>query len=108
MRDIVISSIDREHEEEQIDRTTTHYSCNASSWIASNLGEDYMLKTKQCLVLENDRVVQYLHASSKPKLVVIMQHELQSTYIQQLIEEKKFSASFSLLYFYQLATPRSM
>ncbi|KAF4349279.1 hypothetical protein F8388_007093 [Cannabis sativa] len=48
-----------------------YYSRKASYWILEDSCPDYMLKAEECLKRERDRVSNYLHSSSEPKLVEV-------------------------------------
>ncbi|RYR76359.1 hypothetical protein Ahy_A01g000947 isoform F [Arachis hypogaea] len=51
--------------------TSAYYSQKASNWILEDSCPDYMLKAEECLKREKDRVAQYLHFSSEPKLLEV-------------------------------------
>lgn len=76
--------------------TAAYYSRKAASWIEEDSCPDYMLKAEECLKREKERVGHYLHASSEPKLLEKVQHELLSQYEQQLLE-KEHSGCHALL-----------
>uniref|UniRef100_A0A803NQI5 Cullin family profile domain-containing protein n=1 Tax=Cannabis sativa TaxID=3483 RepID=A0A803NQI5_CANSA len=65
-----------------------YYSRKASYWILEDSCPDYMLKAEECLKRERDRVSNYLHSSSEPKLVEKVQHELLVVYATQLLEKE--------------------
>eukprot|EP00270_Netrium_digitus_P021979 TRINITY_DN966_c0_g1_i5.p1 TRINITY_DN966_c0_g1~~TRINITY_DN966_c0_g1_i5.p1 ORF type:complete len:323 (-),score=74.33 TRINITY_DN966_c0_g1_i5:534-1502(-) len=125
VKDTVIALIDREREGEQINRgllksvlgifveigmeaykndfeaallqgTSAFYSRKAASWIQEDSYPAYMLKAEECLRSERERVGHYLHASSEPKLLEKVQHELLTQYEQQLLE-KEHSGCHALL-----------
>ncbi|RYR76360.1 hypothetical protein Ahy_A01g000947 isoform E [Arachis hypogaea] len=105
--------------------TSAYYSQKASNWILEDSCPDYMLKAEECLKREKDRVAQYLHFSSEPKLLEVyswpfscyfsnvvfthvecsiarqlkerkVQHELLSMYANQLLQ-KEHSGCHALL-----------
>ncbi|KAJ0768888.1 putative cullin protein, neddylation [Helianthus annuus] len=76
--------------------TAAYYSRKASNWILEDSCPDYMLKAEECLKKEKERVIIYLHASSEPKLLEKVQHELLSVYATQLLE-KEHSGCHALL-----------
>ncbi|KEH37311.1 putative cullin protein, neddylation [Medicago truncatula] len=76
--------------------TSAYYSRKASNWILEDSCPDYMLKAEECLKREKDRVANYLHSSSEPKLLEKVQHELLSVYANQLLE-KEHSGCHALL-----------
>ncbi|XP_057752248.1 cullin-1-like [Arachis stenosperma] len=75
--------------------TSAYYSQKASNWILEDSCPD-MLKAEECLKREKDRVAQYLHSSSEPKLLEKVQHELLSVYANQLLQ-KEHSGCHALL-----------
>ncbi|KAI7982032.1 Cullin-1 [Camellia lanceoleosa] len=76
--------------------TADYYSQKASNWILEDSCPDYMLKAKECLKREKDRVAHYLHSSCELKLLEKVQHELLSVYATQLLE-KEHSGCHALL-----------
>ncbi|ONH93831.1 hypothetical protein PRUPE_8G255500 [Prunus persica] len=65
-----------------------YYSRKASNWILEDSCPDYMLKVKECLKREKERVSHYLHSSSEQKLVEKVQHELLVVYATQLLDKE--------------------
>ena len=57
---------------------------------------DYMLKAEECLRAEEERVVHYLHASTKVKLLRAVETELLAKYETRLLE-KEHSGAAALL-----------
>ena len=57
---------------------------------------DYMLKAEECLKAEEERVVHYLHASTKAKLLRAVETELLAKYETRLLE-KEHSGAAALL-----------
>ncbi|XP_076952474.1 cullin-1-like [Bidens hawaiensis] len=123
VRDAVISLIEQEREGEQIDHTllknavdmfveigkeyyendfesfmlketSTYYSRKAANWILDDSCPDYMLKAEECLNREKNSSLAYLHASSEPKLLEKVRHELLSVYATQLLEKEPCHALF--------------
>ncbi|XP_042444738.1 cullin-1-like isoform X1 [Zingiber officinale] len=76
-------------EEEMLKETASYYSRKASNWILIESFPDYMLKVEECLRKEKDRVVHYLHATSGPKLIEQVRHEVLCVYSSQLLENEK-------------------
>ncbi|XP_071719035.1 cullin-1-like [Rutidosis leptorrhynchoides] len=68
--------------------TAAYYSRKASSWIVNDTCPDYMLKAEDCLKREKERVINYLHSSSDPKLIENVQNELLVAYSSQLLEKE--------------------
>ncbi|TYI95853.1 hypothetical protein E1A91_D01G028200v1 [Gossypium mustelinum] len=89
VRDAVISLIDQERE-------AAYYSRKAANWIVDDSCPDYMLKAEECLKREKDRVSNYLHSSSEPKLLEKVQHELLSVWANRLLD-KEHSGCHALL-----------
>eukprot|EP00243_Klebsormidium_subtile_P006329 TRINITY_DN2673_c0_g1_i1.p1 TRINITY_DN2673_c0_g1~~TRINITY_DN2673_c0_g1_i1.p1 ORF type:complete len:750 (+),score=285.37 TRINITY_DN2673_c0_g1_i1:24-2252(+) len=76
--------------------TAEFYSRKASTWIVDDSCPDYMRKAEECLRKEKERVGHYLHQSSETKLLEKVQHELLTTYENQLLE-KEHSGAHALL-----------
>ena len=57
---------------------------------------EYMIKAEEALRAEEERVVQYLHASTKPKLLAEVERELLATYEAALLD-KEYSGCAALL-----------
>ncbi|KAL9255577.1 Cullin-1-like protein [Drosera capensis] len=68
--------------------TASYYSRKASSWIVEDSCPEYMLKAEECLRREKERVSNYLHSSSEPKLLKKVQHELLTVVTNQLLEKE--------------------
>ncbi|KAF5207070.1 cullin-1-like [Thalictrum thalictroides] len=79
-------------EEAMLENVTAYYSQKASSWIMVDSYEDYMLKAKECMEQEKDRVACYLPSSSQKKLLEIVDRELLSSYTSRLQEMKQISS----------------
>lgn len=80
-------------EEHMLRETGEYYSRKASSWITEDSYADYMLKVKESVKREKDRVSHYLQSSSEKKLVEKVQHELVVVYATQLIEKEHSAGS---------------
>ncbi|KHG15267.1 Cullin-1 -like protein [Gossypium arboreum] len=76
--------------------TAAYYSRKAANWIVDDSCPDYMLKAEECLKREKDRVSNYLHSSSEPKLLEKVQHELLSVWANRLLD-KEHSGCHALL-----------
>ena len=59
-----------------LQQTASYYSHKASSWIQEYSCPEYMMKCEESLEKEKERVTRYLHSSTEPKLVEIMQNQL--------------------------------
>ena len=57
---------------------------------------DYMMRIADCLILEKDRALHYLHPSSEPKLLERVQHELISI-LANLLPRNKDLGCLALL-----------
>ncbi|CAH2039071.1 unnamed protein product [Thlaspi arvense] len=73
--------------------STSYYSRKASSWIQEYSCPEYMVKAEECLKKEKERVAYYLHASTEPKLVAIVQAELLVAVAKQLLEKEHSGCS---------------
>ncbi|KAF7813662.1 Cullin-1 [Senna tora] len=87
---------ENDFEADMLNDTSAYYSRKASNWILEDSCPDYMLKAEECLRREKDRVANYLHASSEPRLLEKVQHELLTVYASQLLE-KEHSGCHALL-----------
>lgn len=65
-------------------------------WIQEDSCPEYMVKAEECLRQEEERVQNYLHQSSKPKLLKRVETELLAEHKQALLE-KENSGCKSLL-----------
>ncbi|KAF5731466.1 cullin-1-like [Tripterygium wilfordii] len=79
---------ERDFEEYMLQDTSDYYTRKASNWILVDSCPDYMSKSEECLKKERERVANYLHSSSEPKLVEKVQHELLVVYQNQLLEKE--------------------
>ncbi|KAF8114396.1 hypothetical protein N665_0038s0020 [Sinapis alba] len=71
-----------------LEGTTSYYSRKASRWIQQYSYFDYIRKSEECVKKEKERASYYLYASSEPKLVKTVEHELFVVYANQLLEKK--------------------
>ncbi|XP_050363708.1 cullin-1 [Argentina anserina] len=83
-----MDSYEQDFETQLLNDTGDYYSRKASNWILEDSCPDYMLKAKECLRRERDRVSHYLHSSSEQKLVEKVQNELLVVYATQLLEKE--------------------
>ncbi|KAK3025141.1 hypothetical protein RJ639_043923 [Escallonia herrerae] len=88
---------DNDFENHMLEDSAAYYSRKASNWIVEDSCPDYMLKAslalrvlmaEECLRKEKERVGNYLHASSEPKLLEKVQNELLVVYQSQLLEKE--------------------
>ncbi|KAM5563965.1 cullin-1 [Rosa sericea] len=83
-----MDAYEQDFEANMLNDTGDYYSRKASNWILEDSCPDYMLKAKECLRRERDRVSHYLHSSSEQKLVEKVQTELLVVYATQLLEKE--------------------
>ncbi|XP_047255342.1 cullin-like protein 3 [Capsicum annuum] len=62
---------ENDFEDAMLKDTAAYYSWKAPSWIVEDSCPDYILKAKECLKKEKDRVSHYLHVSSETKLLEV-------------------------------------
>ncbi|KAJ4705266.1 cullin 1 [Melia azedarach] len=72
-------------EAQMISDTGFYYSRKACSWILRDSCPDYMVKAEEGLNKEKERVVNYLHYSSEPKLIEKVLNELLVVHRKQLL-----------------------
>lgn len=90
--EIGMSSMERYEQNFEVymlEDAASYYSLKASNWIMEDSCPDYMLKSEECLRKERERVSNYLHSSSEPKLVEKVQHELLVVYATQLLDKEQ-------------------
>ncbi|KAJ4846523.1 Cullin-1, partial [Turnera subulata] len=80
---------ENDFEEHMLKDSASYYSLKASNWILEDSCPDYLIKSEECLRKERERVANYLHSSSEPKLVEKVQHELLVVYATQLLEKEQ-------------------
>lgn len=71
-----------------LEQTGLHCRKQAASWFAEDSCPEYLLKAEASLAKEEERVDKYLHASTKPKLLGVVETELLARYEKQLIEKE--------------------
>lgn len=87
---------ERDFEEVMLTETGGYYKRKAAEWINQDSCPDYMLKAEECLRLEEERVDNYLHASTKPKLLKQVEEEVLRKYENDLLQ-KEHSGCAALL-----------
>ncbi len=88
---------ERDFEAHLLNQTRLYCAQQAASWFAEDSCPEYMTKAEASLAAEEERVDKYLHASTKPKLLGVVEEELLAKYERQLIE-KEASGCAALLY----------
>ncbi|KAL7123838.1 hypothetical protein ABFS83_14G009600 [Erythranthe nasuta] len=81
---------ENDFEEAMLKDTAAFYSHKASIWILNNSCPDYMLKARECLKQEKERVSHYLQPSTERKLLEKVQQEFSSVvtgHSAQLLEK---------------------
>jgi len=79
-----------------LNTTAEYYRGKAVKWIQEDSCPEYMIKAEECLRQEEERVNNYLHQSSKSKLLKQVETELLAEHRQALLE-KENSGCRSLL-----------
>eukprot|EP00879_Flechtneria_rotunda_P010711 GHRR01011193.1.p1 GENE.GHRR01011193.1~~GHRR01011193.1.p1 ORF type:complete len:707 (+),score=276.31 GHRR01011193.1:915-3035(+) len=87
---------ERDFEEVLLTETANYYKRKASEWINQDSCPDYMLKAEECLRLEEERVDNYLHPSTKLKLLKEVENEVLTKYENDLLQ-KEHSGCAALL-----------
>ncbi|KAM5573028.1 cullin-1-like [Rosa sericea] len=77
--------------------TGEYYLCRGSRWILEDSYTEYIMKVEECLRRERDIVSQYLHSSSKQKLVEKVQHELFGA-LENLLVKQQLTAELTSLF----------
>ncbi|CAF1923551.1 unnamed protein product [Brassica oleracea] len=75
-----------------LEDTASYYSRKASSWIQEDSCPEYMIKSEESLKKEKERVIHYLHSTTEPKLVEIVQEKLLVSVAKQLLEKEHLCA----------------
>ncbi|WZZ19890.1 hypothetical protein YC2023_121277 [Brassica napus] len=75
-----------------LEDTASYYSRKASSWIQEDSCPEYMIKAEESLKKEKERVTHYLHSTTEPKLVEIVQEKLLVSVAKQLLEKEHLCA----------------
>eukprot|EP00877_Chromochloris_zofingiensis_P005717 jgi/Chrzof1/15146/Cz09g29020.t1 len=91
-----MESYEKDFEEPMLQETAQFYKRKAAEWITEDSCPDYMLKAEDCLRLEEERVDNYLHSSTKPKLLKEVENELLTKY-ETVLLQKEHSGCASLL-----------
>ncbi|CAL8463270.1 g2804 [Coccomyxa elongata] len=73
--------------------SAAHYKRKATAWIAEDSCPDYMIKAEDCLKQEEERVTNYLHMDTKPKLLKEVEQEILEHYEQELLEKEHSGAA---------------
>ena len=60
-----MDTYERDFEEHLMTETSAFYKRKAAEWVEQDSCPDYMLKAEECLKLEEERVENYLHTSTK-------------------------------------------
>ncbi|CAD6231357.1 unnamed protein product [Miscanthus lutarioriparius] len=68
--------------------TIDYYSRKAQAWIVEDTCPEYMVKAEECLQKEKQRVAQYLHANTEPRLMEDVQGELLARHIEQILRKQ--------------------
>ena len=63
---------DLDFEQHLLSETVAVYKSQAAGWVEQNTCPDYMLKAEECLKLEEDRVDNFLHITTKVAVVVVV------------------------------------
>lgn len=79
---------ERDFEARLLEQTRLYCAQQAASWFAEDSCPEYMIKAEASLTSEEERVDKYLHASTKPKLLGVVEEELLARYERQLIEKE--------------------
>lgn len=87
---------ERDFEEVLLTETASYYKRKAAEWINEDSCPEYMLKAEECLRLEEERVDNYLHSSTKPKLLREVETEVLQKYENDLLQ-KEHSGCAALL-----------
>jgi len=91
-----MEAYERDFEEPMLVETASFYRRKAAEWITEDSCPDYMLKAEECLRQEEERVGNYLHPSTKPKLLKEVENEVLTKYEEQLLA-KEHSGCAALL-----------
>lgn len=91
-----MDTYERDFEEHLLSETGAFYKRKAAEWIEQDSCPDYMLKAEECLKLEEERVENYLHASTKQKLLREVENEVLTKYEDKLLQ-KEHSGCAALL-----------
>lgn len=87
---------ERDFEEGLLEETGGFYKRKAAEWVEQDSCPDYMVKAEQCLKEEEERVENYLHPSTKAKLLKRVETEVLSNY-ETVLLQKEHSGCAALL-----------
>ncbi|MEW5319419.1 MAG: hypothetical protein WDW38_010572 [Sanguina aurantia] len=87
---------EKDFEEHLLTTTRAFYKRKAADWIEQDSCPDYMLKAEECLRMEEERVDQYIHVATKPKLLKEVETEVLTTH-QKVLLDKEHSGAAALL-----------
>ncbi|XP_022545706.2 cullin-1-like [Brassica napus] len=76
-----------------LQETASYYSRRSSSWILEDSCPEYMIKSEESLKKEKERVTHYLHSTTEPKLVEVVQTRLLVLVAKQLLEKESSGCS---------------
>ena len=79
----------RDFEEHLLISSTAFYKRKAAQWIEEDSCPDYMIKAEDSLRLEEERVGNYLHINTKPKLLKVVEQEVLTIFEMQLLEKEQ-------------------
>eukprot|EP00253_Pinus_taeda_P013230 PITA_13230 len=88
MDDVGKGLYENDFEAQMLEDTRNYYSTKAALWISLFSFPDFLKKAEECLKQEEERVSHYLHSTTKKKLLLIVQNELLSPYLTQLVQNE--------------------
>eukprot|EP00253_Pinus_taeda_P017124 PITA_17124 len=88
MDDAGVGLYENDFEAQMLEDTRNYYSTKAALWISLFSFPDFLKKAEECLKQEEERVSHYLHSTTKEKLLLILQNELLSPYLTQLVQNE--------------------
>lgn len=91
-----MESYEKDFEGFLLQETAAFYKRKAAEWIEQDSCPDYMLKAEQCLKEEEERVENYLHASTRTKLLKEVETEVLENY-ETVLLQKEHSGCAALL-----------
>ncbi|GJN05257.1 hypothetical protein PR202_ga22871 [Eleusine coracana subsp. coracana] len=71
-----------------LESTADYYSRKAQTWILEDTCPEYMIKAEEYLQKETDRIGNYLHSSTKDKLMKVAQRELLTKHLDQILRKE--------------------
>lgn len=87
---------ERDFEAHLLLETATFYKRKAAQWIEQDSCPDYLIKAEQCLKEEEERVDNYLHSTTKQKLLKEVENEVLTKY-EAVLLQKEHSGCAALL-----------